>query len=207
MSDGPTQPPSSAAAPSTPPDPKRNVFERPRALAGMIAGIVVFAGGVLGVVEKLTPGGPPPAPAAAIGEPSATPDVALRNYLDNEPGQLNGFLANAKAQGVSTAELRPLLASIGVEATFSVDLSGTVGSVFDVTRNMYSAVGDARVPEAATTVVPPPRFVLHGSPRHFVDSTWIADPPHAGRYLIELVVLDAHGDVLAHKQTNDFTVR
>jgi hypothetical protein len=39
-----------------------------------------------------------------------------------------------------------------------------------------------------------------------VCGTWIEDPPHAGRYYIEMVVLDARGDVLAHESSSEFHV-
>jgi hypothetical protein len=170
----------------------------------MVAAVVACLVGIVTLAEKLAAGGPPPAPEAVISEPSATPEVRLRAFLDSEPGKLNAFVAQTQAQGVSSAELTPVLESMGVEATFTLDLSGQPGTAFDVMRNMFAVNGNVRIPEADTTVVPPPSYVLHAAHEHFVDSTWIDDPPHAGRYYIELVVLDAHGDVLAHESSNEF---
>ena len=186
------------------PSSRPGLLERPKALASMVTAVVVCLVGVFTLLEKLTPGGPPPAPEAVISEPSATPEVQLRAFLDSEPGKLNAFVAKAQAQGVSSAELTPVLHSKGVEATFSLDLSGQPGTAFDVMRNMFDVNGNVRIPEAGTTVVPPPSYVLHVPHQHFVDSTWIDDPPHAGRYYIELVVLDARGDVLAHESSSEF---
>jgi hypothetical protein len=179
------------------------LLKRPKALARVAAAVVAFLIGVFTLVEKLTPGGPPPAPEATISEPSATPKVQLRAFLDSEPGKLNAFVAKARAQGVSPAELIPVLDSKGVEATFTLDLSGQPGTAFGVMRNMFEVNGNVRIPEAGTTVVPPPSYVLNAPHEHFVDSTWIGDPPHTGRYYIELVVLDARGDVLAHESSGE----
>lgn len=172
----------------------------------MIGAFVVFLGGVVTLVEKLSPGVPPSGPVAVIGEPGATPNVALRAYLDSEPGRLSVFVAKAKAQGVTSAELQPVLGREGVEASFTLELSGQVGTNFEVMRNMFAVAGNVRVPEASTTVVPPPHYVLRGPHERFVDSTWIEDPPHPGKYHIELVVLGADSEVLAHKTSDEFTV-
>ena len=56
---------------------KRKLLERPKAIAGMVGALVVFLGGVVTLVEKLSPGEPPPGPVAVISEPGATPNVAL----------------------------------------------------------------------------------------------------------------------------------
>ena len=69
---------------------------------------------------------------------------------------------------------------------------------------MFAVNGNVRIPEAGTAVVPPPSYVLQAPHEHFVDSTWIDDPPHTGRYYIELVVLDARGYVLAQKFSSKF---
>lgn len=190
-------------ADSAPPS-QLGLLKRPRAVARIVAAVVAFLIGVFTLVEKLTPGGPLPAPEAIISEPSATPKVQLRAFLDSEPGKLNAFVAKAQAQDVSSAELTPVLDSKGVEATFTLDLSGEPGTAFDVMRNMFDVNGKVRIPEAGTTIVPPPSYVLHSRHEHFVDSTWIDNPPHAGRYYIELVVLDARGDVLADESSSEF---
>jgi hypothetical protein len=190
-------------ADSAPPS-QPGLLKRPIALVSMATAVVAFLVGVFTLVEKLTPGGPPPAPEAAISEPSTTPKVQLRAFLDSEPGKLNAFVVKARAQGFSSAELTPALDSKGVEATFTLDLRGKPGTAFDVMRNMFDVNGNVRIREAGTAVVPPPYYVLHAQHEHFVDSTWIGDPPHAGRYHIQLVVLDAHGVVLASKWSNVF---
>ncbi len=194
------------------PDPrlsaKRTLFNLPvaawKALAAAVPVVAVF----IAIWQTfLAPGGPPAARAARITEASASPDVSLRDYLNAAPAKLSTFLSRADAQDVTTAELESVLRSKGVTSTFSLDLKGPIGTIFEVTRNLFTSPGETRVPEAETSVVPPPRYVLHSSDEPFVDDTWIAYPAHsAGRYRVELVVLDTRGQVLAHKQTASFVI-
>jgi hypothetical protein len=151
--------------------------------------------------------GQPLGPRAQISEASVTPEVAIRDYLNSEPGQLDAFISRAKTRGVARREIQDVLRADGVVAVFTIELRGTVGTRFNVTRNVFTAIGDKRVSPARTTVVPPPSYVLHNPDERFVESTWIAYPRRAGRYLVELAVLDSQSDVLAHEQTGDFVVK
>jgi len=171
---------------------------------------VVLLGAVAVAVIALATGGPgvvSVAPTAQISEAYAYPNVPLQNYLDSAPGKLVSFRRRAEALGLTAVELKPVLQGKGVIATFTLELKGPVGTAFDVKRTLLEASTNARVPEAGTTVVPPPRYILRNRDERFVDDTWIANP-HAGRgaYVVELDVLDAHGTVLAYRQTSSFRI-
>lgn len=199
-----------AALPSDSTPPAKSKLGRWPTLAWKaIAAAVPVIGASIAIWQTLlAPPGPPAAPTAQVRAASVEPDVSLGNYLNGAPGKLAYFISRAKAEGATMAELKPVLDSRGVIATFSLDLKGPVGTKFDVMRDLFTARGDVRIPEANTTVVPPPSYVLHSPEKSFVDNTWIAYPTsRPGRYLVELVVLDAKGQILANKQTKAFSIR
>jgi hypothetical protein len=181
----------------------RSRFGRSAAIViAVAAGVVVV---VAASLESRGSNAVSSAPTAEIREARAFPGITLETFLDSVPGRLANYRKTAEGDGLSAAELSSALATQGVTATFTLELTGSVGTVFRVSRALFGARTQARMQEAATTVLPPPTYELHSPTVRVVDATWIARPKlKIASYVVQLAILDARGDVLQYKQTAPF---
>jgi hypothetical protein len=153
---------------------------------------------------------PGPAPAvlgASVNSVEVFPDTTFRSYVNGHPGQLSRAVANARAAGLDPREVKDLLQTEGILVEYSVGIDGVAGQAVNVTRTLYDAGTQERVPADGLVVVPPERLVSQAASDQRAQDTWMSLPPSPGTYFVEIDVVSINGETIGKGRSHVFSVR
>jgi hypothetical protein len=172
--------------------------------AGQIVGsITALVTAAVLAWNALKPAPPPAVLRATVNNIQAHSGRTLYNYLNSHPAQLALVRARYRAQGLGEEEVEQALQKPGILAEFTISTEGPAGRALKLTRTLYDAHTEARIPEGAG-VVPPERYVSHAGSYQTTESTWIQPPAGGGSYFIEIDLVDEGGATLATGRSQTF---
>jgi hypothetical protein len=114
------------------------------------------------------------------------------NFLNSHPGQLAGVRSHLRAQGQGEAEIQEILQKTGVTIEFTVEVEGPAGRKLDLSETLYRMPAEESV-SPLYGHFPAERFVARAERYETTESGWIEYPKRAGRYLIEIGLVDEEG--------------
>ena len=154
----------------------------------------------------LSGSGAPTVLRAEVTHVAVRPHRTLNVFLNANPEPMARFLAGAKAEGVSDAELHEVLGTNGLIVEYTLELEGAPGRTAELTRTVFNASTEARVPPAAVQVMTP-RYVAKAALYRSTQTTWIETPRSPGRYFVEVDLNNPRGETLAAGRSAVFSVR
>lgn len=140
---------------------------------------------------------PPEVLAVALTNVGTTPSVTLRDHLAGTR-RLERFLRNAAASGLSRSDLRPVLATPGVEVVYDLTIDGPPGRKLRVAATLFRAGSGRPIPNSG--LEQRTAYVSEAESDKLTDRVWVPRPPGAVRYVTRVDVLD-DGDVTVASAT------
>jgi hypothetical protein len=172
--------------------------------AGQIVGAItaLITAAVL-AWNALKPAPPPAVLRATVTNIQAHSGRTLYDYLNSHPAQLAHVRALYRAQGLGEEEIGQALQKPGILAEFTISTQGPAGRAVKLTRTLYDAHTEARIPEGGG-VIPAEKYVSHAGSYQTTESTWIQPPAGGGSYFLEVDLVDAGGATLATGRSQTF---
>jgi hypothetical protein len=187
----------SEAKPPTPSEESSRGLSAGLIKAGQIAGAItalITAGVVIWTQVKPAPPAPPPAALkASVTNPTILANRTWYTYFNSHPGSgaLEHQRAAFRANGLTEEEINQLLRKSGFIFEFTVEVKGPPGREYTLTTELYRLPAE----EAVTPIngsLPSEHFKTHAGEAGYEseENGWIEYPARAGRYLLEVELVD-----------------
>jgi hypothetical protein len=135
--------------------------------------------------------------AAELTNVRTTPSVTLHDHLAGTR-RLERFIRNGAASGISSSDLRAVLATQGVEVAYDLTIEGPPGRKLRVAATLFRARSGRPMPN--TGLEQRTSYVSEAKSDKLTDRVWVPAPPAAGRYVTRVDVI-GDGDVTVASAT------
>jgi hypothetical protein len=178
--------------------------------SGQIAGAItaLITAGVL-VWTQVKPAPPPAKLKARVTSPTILPNRTWLAYFNSHPGsgQLERQRAEFRAHGLHDEEINQLLQKSGFIFEFKVEVEAPPGREFSLTTVLYRMPAEVAVSPLDGSL-PSEHFKTHAGEQGYEseENGWIEYPARAGKYLLEIDLVDKEGNNVGKGRSRELVV-